>query len=356
MSVKPVLRPALFNTYWKLAAERQRIFFKRFRREPAPWTSDAVLGQYKFCNTYRASDRVTQYLIRHVIYRDEVRHLQPEDIFLRVVLFRLFSKETTWNAIEEGVGLLTRKTFSAVRLGDLLQVLKGRSQPIYTAAFILPSYSSYGYQQKHRNHLALVEDMFIRSRFGRTLAQAQSLRDIYAALVEWPGLGPFLAYQLAVDLNYTELLDFSESEFTVPGPGALRGLQKAIIDPGPLSPQDLIRWTCETQEEHFSSLGIEFRNLFGRPLQAIDCQGLFCELDKYARVAFPELRSNRTRIKRSFVPHPEPLDTYYYPPKWGINKAVEEAASKVDSIPKSRAVPEQNQLVLDSDAADSARS
>ena len=34
----------------------------------APWTSDYILQTYKFTNTYRASDRVSQYLINNVIY------------------------------------------------------------------------------------------------------------------------------------------------------------------------------------------------------------------------------------------------------------------------------------------------
>ena len=29
-----------------------------------PWTEDPILDRYKFCNTYRAADRVSQYLIR----------------------------------------------------------------------------------------------------------------------------------------------------------------------------------------------------------------------------------------------------------------------------------------------------
>src|SRR5258707_9985183 len=39
-----------------------------------------------------------------------------------------------------------------------------------------------------------------------------------------------------------------------------------------------------------------------RRLQLIDCQNLFCEVDKYARVAHPNIagRTGRTRIKQKF--------------------------------------------------------
>src|SRR5438094_843323 len=69
-SHKAALSPArpspVYETYWRFAAERQRIFFSRLAGDPAPWTVDPILGSYKFTNAYRASDRVSQYLIRNV--------------------------------------------------------------------------------------------------------------------------------------------------------------------------------------------------------------------------------------------------------------------------------------------------
>ena len=61
-----------------------------------------------------------------------------------------------------------------------------------------------------------------------------------------------------------------------------------------------------------------FNDLWGRPLQLIDCQNLFCEVDKYARVAHPEIGSGGpTRIKQTYSADPRPL-TLGYPPKWGL--------------------------------------
>ena len=56
-----------------------------------------------------------------------------------------------------------------------------------------------------------------------------------------------------------------------------------------------------------------------RKLQLIDCQNIFCEVDKYTRVAFPNYKGNyRSRIKQHFIPNlAQPID-YFYPPKWGI--------------------------------------
>lgn len=316
----PAPRQEVYDAYWRVAAERQAIFNRRLRNEPSPWTDDRILRRFKFCNAYRASDRVSQFLIREVIYSTAARALPAEDTFLRVVLFRLFSKEGTWAALEDAAGGVTRATLDPDRLGDVLEDRR-RTQPIYTAAFILCAHDAYGHKAKHRNHLELVYRMFRPGGVGRQLALARSLRAVYEALLLWPMIGPFLAYQLAIDLNYTDHLEFSEDDYTVAGPGALRGIKKVFADPGGRTPQQLIMHMVDHQEDEFDRLGLAFDDLFGRRLHAIDCQGLFCETDKYSRAAFPDLKSNRVRIKQEYTPTAKPIPLFY-PPKWGINDRI----------------------------------
>ena len=176
-------------------------------------------------------------------------------------------------------------------------------RPVYTAAFILAAPSVYGHRAKHRNHLALVADMFRPSRLGVAIARARTLEDVYDSLIAYPAIGPFLAYQIAVDLNYSDLLAFSENNFTVPGPGAERGLQKVFRDSGSQSPRQLIMRMVDRQDEEFQRLGLDFPGLFGRPLHAIDCQGLFCETDKYSREAFPSSGATAFGSSRSTGSH-----------------------------------------------------
>ena len=65
----------VFDTYWRFASERQEVFMRRVLGKRPPWTADPILGGHRFTNVYRASDRVSQYLIRHVIY-DGSRRLE----------------------------------------------------------------------------------------------------------------------------------------------------------------------------------------------------------------------------------------------------------------------------------------
>lgn len=315
-------RDEVYRAYWEFAAERQRIFLRRAAGAPGPWTQNPILRQYKFCNAYRASDRVSQFLIRDVIYDGE---FAEDDMLMRIVLFRLFSKIETWRALERELGTITRATLRGEQLARTLEHLHAHG-PIYTSAFILCANKAFGHDRKHLNHIELVRTMFRRRALPTAVARARSLADVYERLCSYPLIGPFMAYQLAIDINYSPLTDFSEDEFTVPGPGAERGILKVFPNARRRDMPAIIKWMSDNQETETARLGIHLPTLYGRRLYAIDCQNLFCELDKYARVAYPELKSNRQRIKSTFAPT-GPLPEPFYPPKWGLNEQLRQQTS-----------------------------
>jgi len=309
-------RDDVHRAYWQLAAERQLIFERRQGGARAPWTDDPILARYKFTNAWRASDRVSQFLIRDVIYAQP--EVTAEDLLTRIVLFRLFSKVSTWRAIESELGPVRVATVDHPLLPALLERLQ-RSGPIYTSAFILCANKAYGHDRKYGNHLALLRDMMGHGRLPRAVARARSMRAVYEALCRFPLIGPFMGYQLAIDINYSELTAFSEDEFTVAGPGAERGIEKVFPGTSKRDMAKVIHRMVDEQASVQERFGITVPKLLGRRrLYAIDCQNLFCELDKYARVRFPYLPSNRTRIKAKFRPSREPLELFY-PPKWALS-------------------------------------
>src|SRR3954470_20973644 len=114
------LRPTeVYDTYWRFAAERQQVFFKRLEGHPPPWTEDEILRVYKFTNAYRASDRVSQYLIRNVIYRDDLPDAHDE-VFFRILLFKLFNRVETWELLEKELGRVTWDGYSFKRYDRIL--------------------------------------------------------------------------------------------------------------------------------------------------------------------------------------------------------------------------------------------
>lgn len=159
------------------------------------------------------------------------------------------------------------------------------------------------------------------------IAESRSMQGSFKLLLSYPMIGDFLAYQFATDLNYSTLTNFSEMDFVMPGPGALNGIRKCFSSLGGLNEIDIIKVVADRQHEEFERLGIRFRTLWGRHLQLIDCQNLFCEVDKYSRVKHPEIVgiTQRTRIKQKFRMTPSPI-RYWYPPKWGLNDRIPELA------------------------------
>lgn len=66
-----IKRDEVYDLYWYFAYERQNIFWKKLDGKKAPWTDDPILQEYKFCNSYRVNDRVSQYLLKNVIYNEK---------------------------------------------------------------------------------------------------------------------------------------------------------------------------------------------------------------------------------------------------------------------------------------------
>jgi len=317
----------VYETYWRFAAERQEVFFRRARAEAGPWTTNPVLMTYKFTNAYRASDRVSQYLIRHVIYRADLPS-SPREVFFRILLFKLFNKIETWELLERSFGPITFEDYRFSRVDKVLAGAMSDGRRIYSAAYIMPPGSrSFGKPAKHQNHLLLLERM-MEDRLPEQLAQTRTMQEGFEKLRSYPTIGDFLAYQFITDINYSEITDFNEMDFVVPGPGARDGLRKCFTDPGGLNEPELIRLMADLQEPEFERLGLDFKSLWGRRLQLIDCQNLFCEVDKYARVAHPQIagRTGRTRIKQKFEPTLTPIQSFY-PPKWNLNERIRASAT-----------------------------
>lgn len=321
----------VFATYWHFAKARQDIYFDRLAdpRNASP-SHDPILKRHRFTNVYRASDRVSQYLIRNVLYD---RDWSPDDLVFRALIFKFFNKIETWEALTDAVGSIQWDRYDFDLFDHCLSRLMAQGQKIYSAAYIMPSGKSvFGYKRKHRNHLKIIEEM-MSDRLPDRLGQQPNLKSVYQLLRRYPCIGPFVGYQLTIDFNYSPLVDFSENEFVEPGPGALDGISKCFSDLGDYTPAEIIEYMVDVQSDAFERYAPGFRTLWGRSLHLIDCQNLFCETDKYARIAHPEIegRSKRSRIKQLFRPSARTIAPPWYPPKWGINTRISDTQTVANS-------------------------
>jgi hypothetical protein len=318
----PAKTTAVYDSYWKFAALRQEAFFNRVDNKPYPWTADPVISHHKFTNVYRASDRVSQYLIRNVIYNQDLPST-PREILFRILLFKLFNKIETWELLKSNFGHITYEDYNFKKYDDILSNTISSKKTIYSAAYIMPSgQSHFGFLRKHSNHLKLIELILNEDTVDR-LMETKRMQQAFEILKGFPGFGDFLAYQLLIDINYSTIINFSESEFVIPGPGAKGGISKCFYDTGGLTDVEIIKYMTDKQEREFERLELPFKTLWTRKLQLIDCQNIFCEVDKYARVMHPEIKGNsdRVRIKQVFKANLEPID-FWFPPKWGINDKI----------------------------------
>ena len=314
-------RPSnLYPLLWRFAAERQRIYLRRLAGKVGPWTEDPVLSAYRFTNAFRVADRVSQYLVR-LAYADPLA--SDQTLILRTLLFKIFNRIDTWEHIVRNLGPPVAFQFDYAACDALLADRLDAGIPIYSAAYIMPS-GGRPRVRKHRAHLRLIRNM-VTYRFPAALVRTRSLAEVYALLLGWHSLGPFLAFQYAIDLNYTALLRHAEGDFVVAGPGAVDGLSKCFESLGEYSAADAILWLTDRQEEEFERYGLSFGCLWGRPLQPIDVQNVLCEVSKYTRITHPEVkgRSGRTRIKQRFT-SAGALPRPFFPPKWGLNRRVDE--------------------------------
>lgn len=321
-----VLRPTeVFDTYWRFAAARQAIYLARLGGAPEPWTSDPILTGHRFTNCFRAADRVSQFLIREVAYGGPP---SAEDVVFRVLLFKTFNRGETWQLLRDHVGEPVAAGFDVCAYDAVLSRHFARGRRLYSAAYVMPP-PRLGAERKHTNHLMLLARM-LDDGLPEALATASTMSDAFALLRRYPAIGDFLAYQFLIDVNYTPVTEFSEMDFVVPGPGARDGIRKCFGSASDGIEAEIIRYMAHTQAEHFGRLGLAFPGLFGRPLQLVDCQNLFCEVDKYARVAHPTVRglSGRSRIKQRFRPTSAPVRAWF-PPKWGLNHRVDAATQPV---------------------------
>ncbi|MFN4357009.1 nucleotide kinase domain-containing protein [Sphingopyxis alaskensis] len=312
---------AIYDVYWKFAAERHAIYERKIAGATDNLTDDPILGTYRFTNVYRAADRVSQYLIRNILYRAD-RSAAPQEIFFRTLLFKIFNKIETWELLEAQLGPLSWQSVDLDAMDKLLdRAMKGGAR-IYSPAYIMPA-PRFGAERKHTNHLRLLSRM-MEDGLPARIERAPSLKHVYELLRAQSGIGSFLAFQYAIDLNYSSMIDFDEADFVVAGPGALDGIAKCFSHSGGKTPEEIIYRMADIQEQEFMRLGIIFGGLFGRRLQPIDCQNLFCEISKYTRVSHPDVTglSGRTRIKQTYRQAVGIEDEPFFPPKWKLRPNV----------------------------------
>ncbi|KAG6865340.1 hypothetical protein C0991_003377 [Blastosporella zonata] len=311
----------VFDTFWRFAAERKAIDDRRRAGLPQPWSDDPIFQKYAFCNTYRVLDKLSQYLIREVI---EKGSQDPQNIVFRVILFNSFTKQETWELLDNELGPLTWARYKRADYEKVLSKAKKSGMTLYTGAFQKPA-PKFEFKDAHTNHLCLLEILMEADLLAR-FKRAKYMAEIYDYFLSFPSMGEFSTFQLILSLSYTKVLNFSGMDFVIAGPGASSGLgkmfglqkMKKAKQSVPDIEEEIIRWMAENQDTQFKRLGIQFSGLGPKrlPMDVIDIEHTLCEVDKYARKAHPSFKGKRSEIRSIFNPTPGAYIPMVLPQAW----------------------------------------
>lgn len=305
------------RAFWSYVAARRRLELARRTGNP-PWTTDPTLAQYRFTNVYRVSDRVSQYLLRSVLYTPTASP-RPEEQVFRAVLFRMFNLPDTYLAfcreLDEAPNLTN---WDPARYGTVLDRRMRSGVRVWNGAYMMQGERG---EAKHHTYLKIIDQMVRDRLFDEIPHLPDKPARVFNLLRGYPRIADFLAMQFTTDIGYTSAVTWHEDQFVVAGHGAVRGARKALpyLVTGKPRPEYLIAYLWQSQEASLP----DFPWLGGtRRLSLMDIQNCLCEFDKYTRVAHPEWEpaGGAKQPKQLFshmgaVPLWEPM----YPPKWGIS-------------------------------------
>ncbi|MET0106057.1 MAG: nucleotide kinase domain-containing protein [Sedimenticola sp.] len=317
-SISKGVRHEAFQHYFHFMEERMDIFWRKLESPEEPLTTDPIFQEYKFTNVYRASDRVSQYLIAEVIEKQDGNEA-PENVLLRILLFKIFNRIDTWSFLTETVPEIRVDNFDPHELSKLLAT-RMQNQPIFSPAYIMTA-TGKGYSHlkyKHERWLSMVKKEIIDSASLERILEAKSLQEVYDILRECTFIGPFLAYQYAIDMNYSDAIDFDENSFVMAGIGAQRGIKKCFTSLHGYTYEDAIRYVLDNIDAYRERYGKQLSALPNRQPTLIDLQNCFCETDKYLRVKLPELNQGNTRIKQRYKKTLDEIK-FTFPKKWNVS-------------------------------------
>lgn len=246
--------------YW--INERRLILQRKEAGEPQPWTTDPILGTYRFCNVDREDDTVTKWLAKHW------RNSSYSNLTAAMVLARMLNNPPTLNYIG-----YPHEWDSAAILSSLKTWRDGGHRVLNPAYLI----TTCGVRMDKLDYIVGVATEVVAlnldNRGGFTL------EDFATQLRRVNGLGSFLSAQVAADLKNTPGHPLANASdwwsWAAPGPGSRRGLDHALGQ--------------KINEKYFLPMLLEVREgvspllQHSKPICAQNFQNCLCEFDKWMR-------------------------------------------------------------------------
>lgn len=296
-NASPTLNEENFRHLYNFITHRYRIHkLKDVMKRPAPWTNDPILQEFKFTNVRREHDRETKWLIDTIINSDMVY----ENKLMNIILYRMFNKSTTLELF--GGAIDFAHGFDVSTQEDIRQDFRNklRADPKYT--FFTNAFLTCGLKvslgrkpETNDEFMPMRVIKFARQLWDSDLIHnilaAKTQKDVFDAIKSCYGLGEFLAYQMFVDFTYLPEFPFSENEFTVSGPGCIKGLKEVFDDFDGMTYDEALFWLRDNINDEFWKRDFNWvpEKLFSdlpeedRYMNVMSLENCHCEISKYIR-------------------------------------------------------------------------
>jgi hypothetical protein len=264
------------------AVERETIRKRKEAGVPPPWTTDPILGTYRFTNVRRRDDRVSVWIRDNVCLKynpDEAR-----SFFLFLALCRWINWPPTIKMLMDA-GVWPAPKLNYTTIWQLMDTYAKRGEKVWTGAYMIRAKPGSSQHSKARFVVTEVIEAGLEPVIHGLLAACSGrLRlGVWEILNSRPNWGSFMAGQVVDDLTWTPLLlDPNDNYSWAPmGPGSVRGLNR--LRGAPLKERvEPEEWTLALQwlrQRLLDALGSEYVDV-----TAHDVQNCLCETDKYLRV------------------------------------------------------------------------
>ena len=278
MNLEPLL-------YW--CRERENIRLKKEAGEPWPWTSDPILQKFSFCNLRREDDRITRWIDQHI--RKPFAH--SPYLWWMLAASRQINWDPTLAELIAKRAWPTEPDFTTNQVTIVLEARSARGEKWQTGAYMIRAENNQNVPWVKWSKARYIAEIVLgslwadRPRFVAIFAAQPTMAEVHSMLSEYRGWGPFLSYQVCVDMRFTRLLENAPDRemWAVAGPGTVRGLNRLLGRP------IKARLSQEEALEHMLQIYPVLKAEFPA-IDLSDVPNSACEVDKYLRVKCGEGR------------------------------------------------------------------
>jgi len=253
--------------------ERHIVYLRRQNGVAYPWTSDAILTEYSFCNVYRELDRVTEWI--------RVNWREPYADHPNLPFAMSMARQINWPDTLEELGF--PEHWNPKRLKAIMQGRMDRKEKVYTGAYMLTG--TLGGSKIEQTIDKILTPLY---EYHPPMVK-DSLEETWKGYQKHAGFSGFMAYEVVTDLRHTKWLRNAKDIMTWanPGPGAQRGLNR-------IHHRELNK-TIKKPQLNFEMKVLldcspEYLQGHMLPLEMRDIEHCLCEFDKYERTRLGEGR------------------------------------------------------------------